>query len=133
MPGKLAVTLTAMVQVVAGGMVPPLKVRRVAPADGANVDAPPQFPLFAGLGVPATCTPVGSASDSEKFVNEVSAGAVMLMNSLEMPFSGMVSGLKSLLPPTPKPVAYTLIFAFAGRILVAPSVVCRAPDGMLFV
>ena len=44
----------------------------------------------------------------------------MLIVNVDVPSTGIVDGLKPLLPVTPSPVAYTVIFAVAASTLVAP-------------
>ncbi len=59
-PPVVAVTSTVTVHVPPVEIVPPLKVRLVLPAAGANVGVPQ--PFVVAFGVAATCIPAGKAS-----------------------------------------------------------------------
>ncbi len=123
-PGVLLVTLTASVQAGPIGIVPPVYVSSVSPATGAKVP-PAQLAFLVGFGLLETCTPEGRASEIEKFVRDESAGAVMLMESLEVPPTAIGELPKLLVtvtprPPPPGPLPYTVRLAFAASRLVAP-------------
>jgi hypothetical protein len=87
-----AVTSTDIVQVPPTAMVPPLKLREVAPAAGANTGTP-QF-VAEELGGFFTTRPAGKTSVKETLVNApvLAAGFRMVKVIVLVPFSRIVSG-----------------------------------------
>src|SRR5262249_8242016 len=93
-PAEAPVTFTEMVQLPLAAMVPPLKLRAVSPAFGANV--PPQEVLAPG--VLATCNPEGSASVNPTPVSDtVELGLVMVKVSVVVAPSRMADAPNPLL------------------------------------
>jgi hypothetical protein len=99
-PPVVAVMLTDAVQVLLAAMVPPLKVRVVAPANGAKVGAPQ--PDLTTLGVADTCRPAGRLSVNETFVRAALALGLMMVNvRVVVPLTVIASGEKDLLIARP--------------------------------
>ena len=94
-PTVVPVTLTEMVHELLAATVPPVRLTVLDPAVAVTV--PPQAPTT--LGVAATCTPVGSVSVKLTPVNVtvLAAGLLVVKLSVEVPFSAMLVGLKTLL------------------------------------
>ena len=83
-------------------MVPFVRVTEVAPVRAVIVAEEPQFSCVAGEEL-LTVTLGGRLSTIEKFVRSVSAGAGMLILSLEFSPARMLSGSKDLLAAIPPP------------------------------
>ncbi len=77
-PLVVVVTSTVTIQVPLAAIVPPLKLRLVLLAAGANVGAPQ--PLVAAFGAPATCIPAGKLSAKATPVNVVPAFEFVIVN-----------------------------------------------------
>lgn len=93
MPGAAAVTFTPTAQLLLALIVPPVKVRLVAPAVGANV--PPQ--VLVTPGVPATCRPAGNVSVMPTPVRETVFELVKVRLRTDVPPALMVVGANALL------------------------------------
>ncbi len=99
-PPLVAVTFTETVQMLLAATVPPLKVRVVAPATGANVGVPQ--PDLTILGTAATCIPAGRESEKATFVRAaLGLGFVMVNVRVLVPFTLISSGEKDLLIVSP--------------------------------
>ena len=86
--------MTLTVQELLAGIVPPLNVRVVAPALGAQVDGPPQVVVAAG--VAATCSPKGSESLNVTPSNGIEFEFASVNVNVDMPLTAMGLGEKTL-------------------------------------
>jgi len=93
-PDVPLVTLTDMAQLLLVLIEPPVRLRVVSPGFGANV--PPQ--VLVAPGVAATLMPPGNGSltATPLCATVLAEGLVMVMVSVEVPFIGMLAGLKAL-------------------------------------
>lgn len=97
MPTAAEVTLTFTVQFVPWVTVPPEKLRLVSPGPGEGENAP-AGQVVPALGVDATCKPAGKLSVNATPVRStVALGFVTVKVIVEVPFSEMLVGEKSLL------------------------------------
>ena len=79
--------MTLTVHELIAGMVPPLNVRIVAPALGAQAGRPPQVVVAAG--VEATCNPKGSVSLNVTPVNGIEFEFARVNLNVEVPLTAM--------------------------------------------
>ena len=96
LPPLVPVTVTLTVQVMPASMVPPEKVRLVAPALGANTGDP--HPDVSASGVAATCIPAGKLSVKPTPVNATvfEEGLVMVKTRTLVPFTLIEEGVNPL-------------------------------------
>jgi len=116
------------VQVPLAAIVPPLKLKLVAFADGDQVGDP--HPLSDASGVPATFIPLGRLSVKATPVSEVPLfGFVIVKVNVDVPFTAIGSGEKLLLILG----GSNTVKVSLAAVVFDPAELETAPTGMSFV